>query len=124
MYVIRDELAHLNLYNYTIPKIIQVFMLKKVGSGLVEFSDFQYYLDALQAEEYSKYGKKMSRFKITEIQQYLGEKSRDALISMDEEADSLLKFIDKENKLLHKHFVHQDHQEQPSLIIQSIVLVL
>jgi hypothetical protein len=65
----------------------------------------------------------MSRFKITEIQQYLGEKSRDALISMDEEADSLLKFIDKENKLLHKHFVHQDHQEQPSLIIQSTVLV-
>ncbi len=92
-------------------------MLKKVRSGLVEFSDFQYYLDALQPEEYSKYNKKMSRFKITEIQQYLGEKSRDALISMDDEADSLLKFIDKENKLLHKHFVHQDHQEQPSLII-------
>jgi hypothetical protein len=68
--------------------------------------------------------KKMSRFKITEIQQYLGEKSRDTLISMEEEADSLLKFIDKENKLLHKHFVHQDHQEQPSLIIQSTVLVL
>jgi hypothetical protein len=43
---------------------------------------------------------------------------------MDEESDSLLKFIDKENKLLHKHFVHQDHQEQPSPIIQSTVLVL
>jgi hypothetical protein len=66
----------------------------------------------------------MSRFKITEIQQYLGEKSRNALISVDHEEDSLLDFIDKENRLLYKHFVHQDHQEQPSLIIQSTVLVL
>jgi hypothetical protein len=107
MYVIRDD-----------------FMLRKVRSGLVEFFDFQYYLAPSSQKNTRSMIKKMSRFKITEIQQYLGEKSRDTLISMEEEADSLLKFIDKENKLLHKHFVHQDHQEQPSLIIQSTVLLL
>jgi hypothetical protein len=99
-------------------------MLRKVRSGLVEFFDCQYYLTPSSQKNTRSMIKKMSRFKITEIQQYLGEKSRDALISMEEEADSLLKFIDKENKLLHKHFVHQDHQEQTSLIIQSTILVL